>query len=84
MGFNYYDYADIVDYSAPTIKKIRKRIFINGEWEEQLFIQVNWSRVLETWLRENYPREGYLKDWWLTSKRVTMNDKIYVHWKLSE
>jgi hypothetical protein len=83
MGFNYYDHVDIIDY-VPTNRKIRKKIFINNEWQEQIFIQVDWSRALETWLREKYPNQGYLKDWWLTSKRVTINDKIYVHWKLCE
>ena len=86
MGFKYYDHVDIIDY-VPTNRKIKKKIFINNEWQEQLFIQVDWSRALETWLREKYPEnQGYLKVWWLTShpKRVIINDKIYVHWKLCE
>jgi hypothetical protein len=83
MGFKYYDHVDIIDY-VPTNRKIRKKIFIDGEWKEQVFIQVDWSRALETWLREKYPNQGYLKDWWLTNKRVTINDKIYVYWKLCE
>lgn len=76
----YVDYIDVV----PTNNKIKKKMFIDGEWQEQLFIQVDWSRALETWLWEKYPNKGYLKDWWTTSKRVTMNDKVYVHWKLVE
>lgn len=76
----YIDYIDVV----PTNNKIKKKLFINNEWHEQLFIQCDWSRNLESWLREKYPNEGYLKDWWMTSKRVTMNDKVYVHWKLVE
>jgi len=72
------------DECVPTNRKIRKKIFIDGEWQEQLFIQVDWSRALETWLREKYPNSGYLKDWWLNGKRVTINDKVYVHWKLCE
>ena len=76
-------YLEILDY-VPVNQKIKKKMFINNEWQEQLFIQVDWSRALETWLREKYPNQGYLKDWWLTSKRVTMNDKVYVHWKLCE
>lgn len=77
------DYIDIIE-TVPTNNKIKKRMFINGEWQDQLFIQVDWSRSLENWLREKYPNQGYLKDWWITSKRVTMNDKVYVHWKLCE
>lgn len=76
----YIDYLDVV----PTNNKIKKKLFINGEWQEQLFIQSDWSRNLENWLREKYSNQGYLKDWWMTSKRVTMNDKVYVHWKLCE
>lgn len=76
----YVGYLDVV----PTNNKIKKRLFINGEWQEQLFIQCDWSRHLESWLMEKYPNQGYLKDWWMTSKRVTMNDKVYVHWKLCE
>ena len=83
MGFNYYDHVDIIDY-VPTNRKIKKKIFINNEWQEQIFIQCNWTRALEDWLREKYPSQGYLKDWWLTGKRVTINDKVYVHWKLCE
>jgi len=83
MGFNYYDHVGIIDY-VPVNNKIKKKIFIDGEWQEKLFIQCDWSRNLETWLREKYPSQGYLKDWWLTEKRVTMNDKVYVHWKLIE
>jgi hypothetical protein len=83
MGFNYYDYLDIIDI-VPTNKKIKKQILVDNEWQEQIFIQVDWSGALETWLREKYPNQGYLKDWWITSKRVTMNDKVYVHWKLCE
>ena len=81
--YNLVQYVDYVD-TVPTNRKIKKKIFINNEWQEQVFIQVDWSRALETWLREKYPNQGYLKDWWLTSKRVTINDKIYVHWKLCE
>lgn len=76
----YIDYLDVV----PINNKIKKRLFINGEWQEQLFIQCDWSRNLEFWLREKYPNQGYLKDWWKTNNRVTMNDKVYVHWKLCE
>ena len=83
MGFNYYDHVDIVDY-VPVNQKIKKKILIDGEWQEQVFIQVDWSRALETWLREKYPNQGYLKDWWMTGKGVTINDKVYVHWKLCE
>jgi len=74
------DYIDIIE-TVSTNNKIKKRMFINGEWQYQLF---NWSRSLENWLREKYLKQGYLKDWWMTSKRVTMNDKVYVHWKLCE
>jgi hypothetical protein len=81
--YNLVQYVDHVD-TVPTNRKIKKKIFINNEWQEQLFIQVDWSRALETWLREKYPNQGYLKDWWLTNKRVTINDKIYVYWKLCE
>lgn len=76
----YIDYLDVVSIN----NKIKKRLFINGEWQEQLFIQCDWSRNLESWLREKYPNQGYLKDWWKTNNRVTMNDKVYVHWKLCE
>jgi hypothetical protein len=83
MGFNYYDPVDIIDY-VPTNQKITKKMLIDGEWQDQLFIQTEWSRALETWLREKYPNQGYLKDWWMTSKRVTISDKVYLHWKLCE
>jgi hypothetical protein len=81
--YNLVQYVDHVDI-VPTNNKIKKQMFINGQWQEQIFIQCDWSKALETWLWEKYPNKGYLKDWWLTSKRVTMNDKVYVHWKLCE
>jgi hypothetical protein len=81
--YNLVQYVNHVDI-VPTNNKIKKRMFINSEWQEQIFIQCDWSKALETWLREKYPNQGYLKDWWITSNRVTMNDKVYVHWKLCE
>lgn len=70
--------------TVPINSKVKKRIFIDGVWKEILFIQIDTSKQLETWLQEKYPNQGYLKDWWITSERVTMTDKIYVHWKMCE
>jgi hypothetical protein len=81
MGYNYNDHVDIIDI-VPTNRKIKKQILVDNEWQEQLFIQVDWSIELSRWLQEKYPNKGYLKDWWGTCNRVTMNDKVYVHWKL--
>jgi hypothetical protein len=72
---------DIVDY-VPVNQKIKKKILIDGEWQEQVFIQVDTSSNLAKFLVEKYPNSGYLKDWWQTGNRVTMSDKVYVHWKL--
>lgn len=83
MGFNYYDHLDLIDY-VPVNQKIKKKMFVGGEWQDQVFIQVDWTNEIGKWLREKYPNPGYLKDWWQTGNRVTMNDKVYVHWKLCE
>jgi hypothetical protein len=64
--------------------KIKKRQMIAGEWQEVLFVQVAWSRNLEKWLWEKYPKQGYLKDWWYAGTRVTMHEKVYFYWKLCE
>ena len=74
-------YLEVIDYVSVN-NRIKKKLFIDGEWQEQLFIQCDWSPNLEKWLREKYISNGYLKDWWITGSRVTINDKVYVHWKL--
>lgn len=84
--YNLIQYVTYLD-TVPTNNKIKKKVFIDNEWQEQLFIQIDWSKKLETWLREKYPKDysqGYLKDWWCTGKRVTMTDTVYVHWKICE
>lgn len=75
-----WEYVDAV----PTHLKIKKKILVNNEWKDQVYVQIDRNKNVETWLRERYTNQGYLKDWWLTSNSAIMTDQIYVFWKLCE
>lgn len=81
---NPWDNPITVSEYIPTDIQIKKKILVDNEWQDRIFVQLDCSKKLEEWLLGKYPNQGYLKDWWKTGTRVTMTDKVYVHWKLME
>ena len=74
---------DEIEYAA--IRKIIKKVNVNGVWEERVFIMLtdgsNRTKVSD-WLKEHYGPSIYSQTWWSTFSSVCMSDKIYTHWKL--
>jgi hypothetical protein len=80
-----HDYEPI-EYAK--IRKITKKVFINGVWEDKLFIlltdntSLSKRQEIQDWLKEHYGNPAYQQTWWATFSSVCMSDKIYTHWKL--
>lgn len=80
-----YEFID----AEPTvgIRKIKKKIQINGIWEERTFYMLTDGSnrgPIQQWLSEHYGPSKYAVTWWSTFTSVCMLDKIYTHWKLCE
>ena len=88
MGLTTYQ-DDIIDV-VPQTQKIKKKIAVNGVWEDRTFIRipVGPDRMgpseLEKWCREHYKEPRYLGPWVKISGYVILDEKTYVHWKLCE
>lgn len=70
------------------IRKMKKKLYIDGSWEDAIFIIITDNTKnrndIQTWLRDHYGPSQYAKTWWSTFTSVCMLDKIYTHWKLCE
>lgn len=81
-----YEYVEVIQDSAG-LRKIKKKVSINGVWEERIFIIINDGSnrgPIQQWLSEHYGPSKYGITWWSTFTSVCMYDKIYTHWKLCE
>lgn len=80
-------YEFINDEPVIGIRKIKKKMQVNGVWQDLIFIMLtdgtNRNKV-QTWLKEHYGASQYCVTWWATFNSVCMLDKIYTHWKLCE
>lgn len=80
-----YEYVDVVRETG--IRKIVKKIDVNGVWEDRTFIIINDGSnrgPIQQWLSEHYGPSKYGITWWSTFNSVCMMDKIYTHYKLCE
>jgi hypothetical protein len=69
------------------IRKITKKVSVNGVWEDRTFIMLtdgSGRSSVQSWLKEHYGPSVYGQTWWPSFNSVCMSDKIYTHWKLME
>jgi hypothetical protein len=80
---------EIIDV-VPKTQKIKKKIAVDGVWEDRMFIRIpiGPDRMspgkLEEWCREHYNTPRYLGPWFKVSGYIVLDEKTYVHWKLCE
>jgi len=66
-------------------RKIRKKIWLYGEWHDMTFILLPQTKELEDWCNQYYrTKREYLGAWFKTHSHIVMDEKTYVHWKLCE
>jgi hypothetical protein len=78
--------------SEYTVETRSKTIISNtcpSGWETVKFYQVKGDNIANkmhdqtSLLTQLYGESEYPKTWWITHNSICMNEKIYVHWKLS-
>ena len=80
---------EIIDV-VPQTQKIKKKIAVDGVWEDRTFIRIPTGPErmgpgeLEVWCRKNYGAPRYLSPWFKVSGYIVLDEKTYVHWKLCE
>ena len=79
---------EIIDV-VPQTQKIKKKIAVDGVWEDRTFIRIpiGSDRIpteLEAWCHEHYRAPRYLGPWFKVSGYIVLDEKTYVHWKLCE
>ena len=79
---------DIIDV-VPQTQKIKKKIAVDGAWEDRTFIRIpiGSDRIpteLEAWCHERLGGPKYLGEWFKVSGYVILDEKTYVFWKLCE
>jgi len=83
-------YQDEIIDIAPQAQKIKKKIAVDGVWEDRLFIRipVGPDRMgpgdLEKWCLERLSKPKYLGEWFKVSGYIILDEKTYVFWKLCE
>lgn len=83
-------YQDEIIDVVPQTQKIKKKIAVDGIWEDRQFIRIpiGPERLgpgkLEKWCRERYKEPKYLGNWFKVSGFIILDEKTYVHWKLCE
>jgi hypothetical protein len=82
----HHEYIDIVDAETPGLRKVNKKLFIDGVWEDVQFIIIHDGTTdrgpVQQWLSEHYGPSKYGQTWWPTFNSVCMRDKIYTHYRL--
>ena len=79
---------EIIDV-VPQTQKIKKKIAVDGVWEDRTFIRIpiGSDRIpteLEAWCRKKLGGPKYLGEWFKVSGYIVLAEKTYVHWKLCE
>ena len=81
------EYIDVV----PEVRKVKKMIWNNDEWEEKMFFRMlppdgTKGRVsrMEQWCTERYGAPVLHGPWFKASSYIIMDEKTYVFWKLCE
>lgn len=80
---------EIIDI-VPQTQKIKKKVSVNGEWEDRTFIRIpiGPERMppgeLEKWCRERLGEPKYMGEWFKVSGYIVLDEKTYVFWKLCE
>lgn len=90
MGLTSYQ-DEIIDI-VPQTQKIKKKIDVDGVWEDRLFIRIpigseRISRTngkLEQWCRDHYKEPRYLGNWFKVPGYIILDEKTYTHYKLCE
>jgi hypothetical protein len=85
-------HEEIIDV-VPVTQKIKKKIEVNGVWEDRQFIRIpvrgvdrlsRGSSELEKWCQERYGEPKYLGPWFKVSGYIVLDERTYVWWKLCE
>lgn len=66
------------------MRVIYKKVWIENQWINCAFYELERSPVVLEWLRDNYGYSHYSVTWWKTVDAIWVKDKIYTHWKLCE
>ncbi len=88
MGLTTYQ-DEIIDV-VPMTQKIKKKIAVDGVWEDRLFIRIPigperyGAGELEKWCLERLGKPKYLGEWFKVSGYIILDEKTYVFWKLCE
>lgn len=81
--------AEEIIEAFPQTQKIKKKIAVDGVWEDRMFIRIpiGSDRIpteLEAWCHDHYKTPRYLGPWFKVSGYIILDEKTYVHWKLCE
>ena len=88
MGIRPYQ-DEIIDV-VPQTQKIKKKIAVDGVWEDRLFIRIPIGPerygpgYLEKWCLERLSKPKYLGEWFKVPGYIILDEKTYVFWKLCE
>jgi hypothetical protein len=83
-------YQDQIIDVVPQTQKVKKKIAVNGVFEDRLFIRIpiGPERMvpgeLEKWCRERLGNPKYLGEWFKVSGYIILDEKTYTYWKLCE
>ena len=80
---------EIIDV-VPQLQKIKKKIIVDGVWEDRLYIRIPIGPErygkgdLEKWCYQYYKEPQYLGPWFKVSGYIILSEQTYTHWKLCE
>ncbi len=74
--------------SDNTVTKTKKKVFEDNEWKEKTYyrLTIKLNQGVDTWCLEHYGQSTYPGLWQhlKASGYVVLEEKVYVHWKLSQ
>ena len=87
--FNIYEELEAITEVVPVQANqriLKKKTWSNeaNDFVEHLFIGIPLAKANLEWLKKNYPRHGYLTNWWNTNSEVMMEEKVFTHYRLCE
>jgi hypothetical protein len=80
----------MTSYSDDSLKvaKIHKKVLVDTQWVDKVYIRIprDYSSRIAQWCHEHYQEPKYLGSWWIVQidGSITLEEKIYIHWKLCE
>ena len=83
-------FSDIPLQTGTQSQKIKKKIAVDGVWEDRMFIRIPIGpermgpSELEVWCRKRLGGPKYLGEWFKVSGYIVLDEKTYMFWKLCE